>query len=164
MALIKFASRNLPVKVHTEKKPQSKKPRRCPMVNLITYRTPSSFFDCSFFSGWTFAGTLRVSTKLPKLLLFTNIIIKKITKLSFIIQNGKILKWPYLSQKISMNLVLQIILKLLSRPVVCANFQRLEANICFTASGVDQGHSTIINVQSFCQCRRTTIFDSLPRG
>jgi hypothetical protein len=33
--------------------------------------------------------------------------------------------------KISMNLVLQPILKLLSRPVVCANFQGLEANTFF---------------------------------
>jgi hypothetical protein len=35
------------------------------------------------------------------------------------------------SKKISMNLVLLIILKLLSRPVVCANFQGLEANTFF---------------------------------
>ena len=37
--------------------------------------------------------------------------------------------WPYLSQKISMTIVLNIVLKLLSRPVVCANFQGLEENI-----------------------------------
>jgi hypothetical protein len=30
-----------------------------------------------------------------------------------------------------MHLVLYIILKLLSRPVVCANFQGLEENTCF---------------------------------
>jgi hypothetical protein len=41
--------------------------------------------------------------------------------------------------KISMNFVLYLILKLLSRPVVCANFQGLEANTFFPASGVDQG-------------------------
>ena len=41
---------------------------------------------------------------------------------------------PYLSQTISMNLVLQLILKLLSRPVVCFNFQGLEANTFFQLS------------------------------
>ena len=40
-----------------------------------------------------------------------------------------------------MNRALYLILKLLSRPVVCANFQGLEANTCFPASGVCQGHS-----------------------
>jgi hypothetical protein len=40
-----------------------------------------------------------------------------------------------------MNLVLYIILKLLSRPVVCADFQGLEANTFFPASGVCQGYS-----------------------
>ena len=48
--------------------------------------------------------------------------------------------------KISMNLVLFNILKLLSsvlsRPVVCANFKGQEANTFFPASGVCQGHST----------------------
>ena len=60
------------------------------------------------------------------------------------IQNGSILKWPYLSQKISMNLNLYIILRLLSRPVVCANFQGLEANTFPPASGVNQGNSTAV--------------------
>jgi hypothetical protein len=32
-----------------KKKTAIKKTRRCPIGNLITYRTPSSFFDCSFF-------------------------------------------------------------------------------------------------------------------
>jgi hypothetical protein len=41
------------------------------------------------------------------------------------------LKWPYLSQNISMNLVLYVILKVLSRPVVCANFQGLFAKTSF---------------------------------
>jgi hypothetical protein len=43
-----------------------------------------------------------------------------------------------------MNLVLLPIFKLLSIPVVCTNFQgRLETNTLFSASGVDQGHSSI---------------------
>ena len=40
-----------------------------------------------------------------------------------------------------MNLVLYTILKLLSRPVVCTNFQGLETNTCFSASALNQGHS-----------------------
>jgi hypothetical protein len=34
-------------------------------------------------------------------------------------------------------------LKLLSRPVVCTNFQGLETNTFFSASAFDQGHSTV---------------------
>ena len=41
-----------------------------------------------------------------------------------------------------MNLVLQPILKLLSRPVVCTNFQGLETNTYFSASALAQGYST----------------------
>jgi hypothetical protein len=41
-----------------------------------------------------------------------------------------------------MNLVLYHILNLLSRPVVCTNFQGLETNTFFSASGVNQGHSS----------------------
>ena len=41
-----------------------------------------------------------------------------------------------------MNLVLFSILRVMSRPVVCANFQDLEENTYFTASGVCQGHSS----------------------
>ena len=40
-----------------------------------------------------------------------------------------------------MNPVLYPILKLLSRPVVCTNFQGLETNILCSASAFDQGHS-----------------------
>jgi hypothetical protein len=41
-----------------------------------------------------------------------------------------------------MNLVVYLILKLLSRPVVCANFHGLEENTFFPDSGVNQGHSS----------------------
>ena len=41
-----------------------------------------------------------------------------------------------------MNLVLMPILKLLSRPVVCTNFQGLETNTFFSASALDQGYSS----------------------
>ena len=40
-------------------------------------------------------------------------------------QNGRILKWPYLSKKFWMALVLFVIFMLLSRPFVCAHFQGL---------------------------------------
>ena len=40
-----------------------------------------------------------------------------------------------------MNLVLYTILKQLSRPDVCTNFQGLETNTCFSASPLNQGHS-----------------------
>jgi hypothetical protein len=43
-----------------------------------------------------------------------------------------------------MNLVLYTILKLLSRPVVCTNFQGLETNTCFSTSALYQGHSTLV--------------------
>ena len=53
------------------------------------------------------------------------------------------LKWPYLSQKFIMNPVIYQILKLLSRPVVCVNFQGLKTNTVFPVSGFNQGHSRI---------------------
>jgi hypothetical protein len=43
-----------------------------------------------------------------------------------------------------MNLVIYFILKLLSRPVVCTNFQGLETHTFFSASALDQGHSPIL--------------------
>jgi hypothetical protein len=84
--------------------------------NLIPIHLPSSFSTSSFFLYVHFCEQTPVPTKLPKILIL------------FTIQNGRILKWPDLSQKFSMNLVLYIILKLLSRPGVYANFQGLEAN------------------------------------
>jgi hypothetical protein len=47
-----------------------------------------------------------------------------------------------LSKLFSMNIVLKPILKLLSRPVVCTNFQGLETNTLFSASVFNQGYST----------------------
>ena len=51
VALIEFASRSLPVKVHLKKKSGGRKTRRCPIGNQIPYRTPSSFFWLRFFFG-----------------------------------------------------------------------------------------------------------------
>ena len=71
---------------------------------------------------------------------------QNMTKSTFQIQNCRIFKWPYLSQKVSMNLVLERIFKLLSRLVVCAHFQGLETNIYFyqliDINIVAQVHST----------------------
>ena len=65
-ALTEFAIRSLLTKVHTEKKTQSKKTRRCSICNMIPYRTPSSFFLIGvFFSGCYFVCKLLVPTYLP---------------------------------------------------------------------------------------------------
>ena len=47
-----------------------------------------------------------------------------------------------------MNLVLYLILKLLSRPVVCANFQCQEANTCFPVSSQSRPHYWVNNVRT----------------
>jgi hypothetical protein len=47
--MVEAGTGSLPTKVHQEKKPQSKKPRRCLIGNLIPYQTPSSFFVLRFF-------------------------------------------------------------------------------------------------------------------
>ena len=55
------------------------------------------------------------------------------------------------SQKIILNLVLYIILKLLSRPVVCANFQGLEANTFFQLE--ESIKATVDKSNSACKFR-----------
>jgi hypothetical protein len=77
-ALIKFASRSLPAKLHPQKNRNKKK------LDGVRYKIKFPFehrrvFDCGFISWYTFAGKLQVPTKLPKLLLcfFTNISIVK---------------------------------------------------------------------------------------
>ena len=47
--MVEAGTLSFPAKIHPEKKPQSKKTRRCPIENLITYRTPSSFSASGFF-------------------------------------------------------------------------------------------------------------------
>jgi hypothetical protein len=51
VALIEFASRTLPVKVHIKKKSGGRKTRRCLIENQIPYQTQSSFFRLWFFLG-----------------------------------------------------------------------------------------------------------------
>ena len=54
VALIEFASRSLPEKVHLKKKSGGRKTRRCWIGNQIPYSTPSSFFWLRIFFGVNF--------------------------------------------------------------------------------------------------------------
>ena len=47
--MVEVGTGSLHTKVHPEKKPQSKKTRRCWIGNLIHYSTPSSFSTSGFF-------------------------------------------------------------------------------------------------------------------
>jgi hypothetical protein len=54
VALIEFASRSFPTKVHQEKKPQSKKTRRCP----IGYQIPYSLQHSTVYGGYTLRSVI----------------------------------------------------------------------------------------------------------